>query len=63
MLRFAAGLVIGMILATTLVMLAQEPTVTIGNGPLEGWTVVRDDETVLCEAPMVFVRAKQIECP
>lgn len=63
MMRFAAGLVIGVILATTLIMLAQEPTVTVRNGSLEGWTVVRDDETVLCENPMVFVREKQIECP
>lgn len=63
MMRFVAGLIIGVILGTTLVMLAQEPAVTIKNGPLEGWSVVRDDETLLCEDPIVFVRARQIECP
>jgi hypothetical protein len=42
---------------------AQEPSVTVKNGPLEGWTVVRDNETLLCEDPTVFVRARQIQCP
>jgi hypothetical protein len=33
------------------------------DGVLYGWTVVRDDETLVCESPAIFVAAKQIECP
>ena len=70
-LDFADGHRMRMIVAALLVallltagaLLSREPTVTIGNGPLEGWQVVRDNETLLCEDPIVFVAAKQIECP
>lgn len=61
--RFLAGLVVGLALGGAAVFVTQEPSVTITNGILEGWAVVRDDETLLCEDPMVFVRARQIECP
>jgi hypothetical protein len=39
-----------------------EPTFTIRNGVLEGWEVTRDDEVLLCRDPVVFIRARQIEC-
>ena len=42
---------------------APEPAATLRNGPLEGWAVTRDDEALLCTDPMVFIHAKQIECP
>jgi len=57
-----AALLVALLL-TAGTLLSGEPTVTIGNGPLEGWQVVRDDETLLCENPIVFVLARQIECP
>jgi hypothetical protein len=31
-------------------------------GILDGWTVVRDDETMLCESPAIFAAGRQIEC-
>lgn len=42
---------------------ASEPVATVGNGILRGWDVTRDNEVLLCEDPVVFIRAKQIECP
>ena len=39
-----------------------EPTFTLRNGVLEGWEVTRDDEVLLCRDPVVFIRARQIEC-
>lgn len=41
---------------------AGEPSVTIYNGVLSGWTVTRDNESLVCLNPIVFIRAKQIEC-
>jgi hypothetical protein len=41
---------------------AGEPSVTIYNGVLNGWLVTRDDESLVCTNPIVFIRAKQIEC-
>ena len=52
-----------LVVAVAAAALTREPAVTIRNGPLEGWHVVRDDETLLCEDPIVFVQARQIECP
>jgi hypothetical protein len=63
MMRFLLGLLTGLLLAGGLATLAQEPSVTIKNGVLRDWIVTRDDETLLCEEPMVFVRARQIQCP
>ena len=59
---FIAGVGAGMVL--TIVIDRQEHETSIpAAGVLEGWTVVRDDETLVCESPAIFVRAKQIECP
>jgi hypothetical protein len=63
MTRFLMGFLVGAALGTLLGAFSGEPEVTVRNGPLAGWQVVRDDETLLCEDPMVFVRARQIECP
>jgi len=63
MARFVLGVLFGAALATAVVAYGQEPSVTVKNGVLEGWTVARDDETILCEDPTVFVRARQIQCP
>lgn len=61
--RIALLLLLGALMFGAAALVSREPTVTIGNGPLEGWHVVRDDETLLCEDPIVFVHARQIECP
>ena len=45
-----------------LLLLGQEPSVVIRNGVLEGWEVTRDNEELVCRDPIVFIRAKQIEC-
>lgn len=54
------GAAIGAAVASAI---AAEPTVTLRNGVLKGWVVTRDDQVLLCTDPMVFVRAKEIECP
>lgn len=63
MARFLAGVVIGALVSTAVTLFAQDITITLKNGVLEGWTVVRDNETLLCEAPTLFIRARQIQCP
>ena len=57
-----AGIVTCMALAAMLLATAAEPMVTIRNGVLENWIVTRDDETLLCEDPVVFIHARQIQC-
>lgn len=58
------GMVIGAALGVTVASaIAAEPTATLRNGVLKGWVVTRDDQALLCIDPMVFVRAKEIECP
>lgn len=61
--RFLIGMLLGVVLATGFLAFAQESSLPVENGALEGWTVVRDDETLLCEDPTVFIRARQIQCP
>lgn len=63
MTRFLIGMLLGVVLASGILAFAQEPSLTVKNGTLEGWLVVRDDETLLCEDPTVFIRARQIQCP
>ena len=41
---------------------ADEPTFLLRNGILKGWVVTRDNETVVCRDPMIFIPARQIEC-
>ena len=58
-----AGLAIGAALGWVAVRaVAGEPSVTIYNGVLNGWMVTRDDESLVCTNPIVFIRARQIEC-
>ena len=54
------GVVIG---AGSALVLGDEPSFTLRNGLLKGWVVTRDKEALLCRDPMIFIRAKQIECP
>ena len=49
--------------ATTSAVADDEPSIVLKNGVLEGWEITRDDETLVCTDPTVFIRAKQIECP
>jgi hypothetical protein len=57
------GITIGLGLATGSALLwADEPTRILRNGILKGWPVTRDNEALLCRDPVIFVRAKQIEC-
>ena len=53
------GLVIG---AGCALLLADEPAIVIRNGILKGWEVTKDNETLVCRDPMIFIRVKQIEC-
>lgn len=60
------GFVLGFAAGALLCRLLEAPPLAPlvpAAGILEGWVVVRDDETVLCESPAIFVRARQIECP
>ena len=58
-----AGIFIGIVLGGSVAfVLADEPSLLVRNGVLKGWAVTRDDESLLCTDPIVFVRAKQIEC-
>ena len=57
------GLAIGAAVGWGVVIaVADEPSVTIYNGVLNGWVVTRDNESLVCTNPIVFIRAKQIEC-
>lgn len=58
-----AGILIGVILGgSAALVVAGEPSWLVRNGVLKGWAVTKDNETLVCTDPMVFVRAKQIEC-
>jgi hypothetical protein len=63
--RFALGLVIGVGIGIALAN-AHSSTKRAEHGRgVEVWTqwdVVRDDETLICSGPVVFWKAKQIEC-
>jgi gas vesicle protein len=56
---FVCGAVFG---AAGALLLGEEPSILLRNGVLKGWEVTRDDESLLCKDPIVFIRAKQIEC-
>ena len=57
------GVLIGIVLGGSVAFVfAAEPSLLIRNGVLRGWAVTRDNESLLCTDPIVFVRAKQIEC-
>jgi hypothetical protein len=62
-LAFTAGCVAGV--ATCVVSRPSMPAQArvLDTGILDGWTLVRDDETMLCESPAIFAAARQIECP
>ena len=46
----------------SVLLLADEPTLVLRNGILKGWEVTKDNERLVCKDPMIFIRAKQIEC-
>lgn len=57
------GLVIGGLLgAGSVLLVAEEPSLTIRNGILKGWVVTSDNEVLICRDPMIFIRTRQIEC-
>ncbi len=60
LLGLALGASVGAVVASGM---AGQPTAILRNGLLDGWAVTRDDEALLCTDPMVFIHAKQIECP
>lgn len=63
LLGFAAGCLSGALVSVA-AHAARSSTADIPRaGILHGWTVVRDDETLLCESPSIFAPARQIECP
>ena len=43
-------------------LLADEPTFVPRNGMLKGWEATKDNETLHCRDPTIFIRVKQIEC-
>jgi membrane protease YdiL (CAAX protease family) len=59
----AIGFVIGILSAAAAAGLRSREPALPAAGILDGWIVVRDDETLLCESPAIFVAARQIECP
>jgi hypothetical protein len=58
MIKFLAGLVLGLVLGSAVAALAAE---VLGDGTLEGWLVIRDGKQV-CRDPEVDNRAKILEC-
>ena len=48
--------------AGSVLLVAEEPSLTIRNGILKGWVVTSDNEVLICRDPMIFIRARQIEC-
>lgn len=63
----ALGFVAGTFTGVALTLLASGwnpgPSAIPAAGVLHDWQVVRDDETLLCESPSIFVVARQIQCP
>jgi hypothetical protein len=59
---FIVGVGLGMVLSIAIGGQEHKTSVPAAE-VLEGWTVVREDETLVRESPAVFVRAKQIESP
>ena len=62
-LAFAAGTAATTLTILVLGLARPAPDEIPRAGVLHGWTVVRDDETLICESPSIFVLARQIECP
>jgi hypothetical protein len=56
--KFAAGLLIGLVVGGSATAVAAG---VFGSGSLNGWTVVKDGDEV-CSDPDVDVGAKEIEC-
>jgi hypothetical protein len=56
--RFFAGVVLGLILGSSVAAFAAG---VFGSGPLTGWTVTKDGEEV-CSDPDVNESSKEIEC-
>jgi hypothetical protein len=59
MLRFAVGLVLGIILGATAV--GYSAVVAGDNGYLLGWSVNKDGEEI-CSEPYIWTASKEIEC-
>jgi hypothetical protein len=58
MLKFIAGLILGVFLSFTATSWAAG---VFGSGTLSGWTVTKDGEEV-CSDPSVDTGSKEIEC-
>jgi len=56
--KFAAGLVLGLILGSSMAALAAG---VFGSGTLSGWTITKDGEEV-CSDPTVSSVSKEIVC-
>ena len=56
--NFAAGIVLGVLLGSSVTALAAG---VFGSGLLVGWTVVKDGEEV-CSDPTVDTGSQEIEC-
>lgn len=56
--KFAAGLVFGLIIGSSVGAFAAG---VFGSGTLSGWTVMKDGEEV-CSDPSVDTAGQQIEC-
>jgi hypothetical protein len=58
MLRFIVGIILGLVVGTSLSGFAAG---IFGTGTLSGWSVTKDGEEV-CSDPEVDVASKEIEC-
>ena len=61
--KYAAGFALGLGLGVAVTALAGAgiPSVTGGDGKLNGWTVIVKHKTA-CKAPYVRVKEREIEC-
>lgn len=58
MMRFAAGLIVGLLLGACASAYAAR---CIGDGTAVGWTVTQNDDEV-CSDPTINTASKEIEC-
>ena len=59
--KYAAGFALGLGLGVAVTAFAGIPSITGGDGKLNGWTVIVKHKAA-CKAPYVRVQEREIEC-